>query len=100
MHLALRVLVSALCPVCTYYRVDTSWGDLEVLECSVRIVVRLHACLCGLGSHCYMFVPAAYELTGLARGGQQIQGCKEVYGKAINLLVELASLQVSLLTWH
>jgi V-type H+-transporting ATPase subunit D len=39
-----------------------------------------------------------YELTGLARGGQQIQGCKEVYGKAINLLVELASLQTSFVT--
>lgn len=37
---------------------------------------------------------SAYELTGLSRGGQQVQRCKEVFGKAIKLLVELASLQV------
>ena len=39
-------------------------------------------------------LPSAYELTGLSRGGQQVQRCKEVFGKAIKLLVELASLQV------
>lgn len=38
------------------------------------------------------------ELTGLARGGQQIQGCKVAYVKAIEVLVELASLQTSFLT--
>ena len=37
---------------------------------------------------------AAYELTGLSRGGQQVNNCKEVFAKAVNLLVELASLQV------
>ena len=36
----------------------------------------------------------AYGLTGLARGGQQVTRCKEVFGKAVKLLVELASLQV------
>lgn len=38
------------------------------------------------------------DLTGLARGGQQIQLCRGAYVKAIELLVELASLQTSFLT--
>nr|XP_043627963.1 V-type proton ATPase subunit D [Erigeron canadensis] len=38
------------------------------------------------------------DLTGLARGGQQVQGCKAAYVKAIEVLVELASLQTSFLT--
>lgn len=38
------------------------------------------------------------DLTGLARGGQQIQGCRVAHLKAIELLVELASLQTSFLT--
>lgn len=42
----------------------------------------------------FAVLPSAYELTGLSRGGQQVQRCKEVFGKAIKLLVELASLQV------
>ena len=37
----------------------------------------------------------AYELTGLSRGGQQVNNCKEVFAKAVTLLVELASLQVN-----
>ena len=37
-------------------------------------------------------------LTGLGRGGQQITKCREVFGKAVQTLVELASLQVSLAT--
>jgi hypothetical protein len=36
----------------------------------------------------------AFEFTGLGRGGQQIQKAKEVYTKAVETLVELASLQV------
>ena len=36
----------------------------------------------------------AFELTGLGRGGQQIQKAKETYQKAVEVLVELASLQV------
>ncbi|KAG7022986.1 V-type proton ATPase subunit D, partial [Cucurbita argyrosperma subsp. argyrosperma] len=38
------------------------------------------------------------DLTGLARGGQQIQLCRGAYVKAIEVLVELASLQTSFLT--
>ena len=40
----------------------------------------------------------AYELTGLARGGQQIDKAKKSYGRAITLLVDLASLQTSFIT--
>lgn len=38
------------------------------------------------------------DLTGLARGGQQVQGCRLAYLKAIEVLVDLASLQTSFLT--
>ncbi|KAK9726647.1 hypothetical protein RND81_05G228000 [Saponaria officinalis] len=38
------------------------------------------------------------DLTGLARGGQQVQQCRVAYIKAIEVLVELASLQTSFLT--
>lgn len=38
------------------------------------------------------------DLTGLARGGQQVQACRTAYVKAIEVLVELASLQTSFLT--
>ena len=38
------------------------------------------------------------DLTGLARGGQQIQLCRAAFVKAVELLVELASLQTSFLT--
>lgn len=38
------------------------------------------------------------DLTGLARGGQQVQACRAAYIKSIELLVELASLQTSFLT--
>ncbi|CAO3650705.1 unnamed protein product [Mucor fragilis] len=37
----------------------------------------------------------AFEFTGLGRGGQQIQRAKEVYTKAVETLVELASLQTA-----
>jgi V-type H+-transporting ATPase subunit D len=36
-----------------------------------------------------------FNLTGLSRGGQQIQKSRETYVKAVGTLVELASLQVS-----
>jgi len=39
-----------------------------------------------------------YELAGLAKGGQQLKRMKATYGKAITLLVELASLQTSFVT--
>ncbi|CAM8978135.1 unnamed protein product [Rhodiola kirilowii] len=38
------------------------------------------------------------DLTGLARGGQQVQACRAAYVKAIEVLVELASLQTSFIT--
>jgi V-type H+-transporting ATPase subunit D len=38
------------------------------------------------------------DLTGLARGGQQVQACRVAYVNAIEVLVELASLQTSFLT--
>jgi len=44
-----------------------------------------------------LFLLAAYGLTGLSRGGQQVSKCKEVFGKAVKLLVDLASLQVCIL---
>lgn len=40
----------------------------------------------------------SYELTGLSRGGQQIDRLKKNYAKAIELLVQLASLQTSFVT--
>jgi V-type H+-transporting ATPase subunit D len=36
-----------------------------------------------------------FTMTGLGRGGQQVQRAREVYTKAVETLVELASLQVS-----
>ena len=39
-----------------------------------------------------------YELTGLSRGGQQMAKLKANYKRAIELLVELASLQASFIT--
>jgi len=39
-----------------------------------------------------------YELTGLSRGGQQVNNCSVTYHKAVTLLVELASLQTSFVT--
>ncbi|OXA60538.1 V-type proton ATPase subunit D [Folsomia candida] len=40
----------------------------------------------------------SYELTGLARGGQQLAKLKKNYQKAISVLVDLASLQTSFVT--
>ncbi|KAI9208867.1 ATP synthase subunit D-domain-containing protein [Polychytrium aggregatum] len=37
----------------------------------------------------------AFELTGLGRGGQQIQKSKDTYKKAVEVLIELASLQTA-----
>ena len=36
-----------------------------------------------------------FGLTGLGKGGQQVQRCRETYARAVETLVELASLQVS-----
>nr|XP_019011273.1 V-type H+-transporting ATPase subunit D [Kwoniella pini CBS 10737]OCF50054.1 V-type H+-transporting ATPase subunit D [Kwoniella pini CBS 10737] len=38
---------------------------------------------------------ANFNLTGLSRGGQQIQKCRDTYVKAVGTLVELASLQTA-----
>ena len=38
-----------------------------------------------------------FGLTGLGKGGQQVQRCRETYARAVETLVELASLQVWLL---
>ncbi|KAK9531382.1 hypothetical protein VZT92_010809 [Zoarces viviparus] len=40
----------------------------------------------------------SYELTGLARGGEQLSRLKRNYARAVELLVELASLQTSFVT--
>uniref|UniRef100_A0A0X3NKZ2 V-type proton ATPase subunit D n=1 Tax=Schistocephalus solidus TaxID=70667 RepID=A0A0X3NKZ2_SCHSO len=42
--------------------------------------------------------PLAYELTGLSGGGQQIDKLKKAYARAVELLVNLASLQTSFVT--
>lgn len=39
-----------------------------------------------------------FALTGLGKGGQQVQRCRETYSRAVETLVELASLQVSSLS--
>ncbi|CAI7593721.1 unnamed protein product [Penicillium pancosmium] len=38
-----------------------------------------------------------FGLTGLGKGGQQIQRCRETYARAVETLVELASLQTAFL---
>ena len=40
----------------------------------------------------------SYEFAGLARGGQQLAKLKKNFMRAIQLLVELASLQTSFIT--
>jgi V-type H+-transporting ATPase subunit D len=47
---------------------------------------------------CYQDGTDSYEFAGLARGGQQLAKLKKNYAKAIQLLVELASLQTSFIT--
>lgn len=37
-----------------------------------------------------------FGLTGLGKGGQQVQKCRETYARAVEALVELATLQVCL----
>ena len=38
-----------------------------------------------------------FAMTGLGKGGQQVQRCRETYARAVEALVELASLQVRML---
>ena len=40
-----------------------------------------------------------FGLTGLGKGGQQVQRCRETYARAVETLVELASLQVRRCGW-
>ncbi|XP_053212695.1 V-type proton ATPase subunit D-like [Panonychus citri] len=47
---------------------------------------------------CYQDGSDSYELAGLSRGGQQLAKLKKNYARAIELLVELASLQTSFIT--
>lgn len=47
---------------------------------------------------CVLLNISGYELTGLSRGGQQIDKLKKNYAKAVELLVQLASLQTSFIT--
>ena len=44
---------------------------------------------------CFILFSSAYEYTGLARGGQQIDRIKKNFAKAVDMLVDLASLQSS-----
>lgn len=44
---------------------------------------------------CDSAISPEFQLAGLSRGGQQIQKAREIYRKALETLVELASLQVS-----
>ncbi|RKO96477.1 hypothetical protein CXG81DRAFT_19720 [Caulochytrium protostelioides] len=37
----------------------------------------------------------AFSLTGLGRGGQQVQKCRDTYRKAVEILIDLASLQTA-----
>lgn len=39
-----------------------------------------------------------FGLTGLGKGGQQVQRCRETYRRAVETLVELASLQTAFVT--
>ncbi|KAI4140423.1 MAG: hypothetical protein LQ340_007871 [Diploschistes diacapsis] len=39
-----------------------------------------------------------FGLTGLGKGGQQVQRCRETYARAVETLVELASLQTAFVT--
>jgi hypothetical protein len=41
-----------------------------------------------------------FGLTGLGKGGQQVQRCRETYARAVETLVELASLQVRASSTH
>jgi hypothetical protein len=49
---------------------------------------------------CPFIIPscAAQDFLGLSRGGQQIKDCREHYGKALEALIQLASLQTAFIT--
>ncbi len=62
-----------------------------------RCRMRRHDCGLLMADH-LLLGSLDFNLTGLSRGGQQIQKCRETYVKAVGTLVELASLQVSSVT--
>lgn len=41
-----------------------------------------------------------FAMTGLGKGGQQVHRCRETYTRAVEALVELASLQVCRIVWR
>jgi len=47
---------------------------------------------------CYQDGSDVHEFAGLARGGQQLTKLKKNYARAVQLLVDLASLQTSFIT--
>lgn len=46
----------------------------------------------------YMDGPDAYDLTGLGKGGANIAKLKKNYSRAVQLLIELATLQTCFIT--
>lgn len=71
------------------------------LKCITKVeMVNISCLLSRLWSYHNLnyYCLTAFEFTGLGRGGQQIQRAKEVYTKAVETLVELASLQVKFTT--
>lgn len=78
--------------------VSLSLAELPVSLCIVSKVlffylVRKHHSS-NSNKYYLMICFSGYELTGLARGGEQLAKLKRNYAKAVELLVELASLQV------
>ena len=64
----------------------------------VKCAYILYSWLTSIGISKLLFYFLGYELTGLSRGGQQIDRLKKNYAKAVELLVQLASLQTSFVT--
>lgn len=72
----------------------TLWVLLIFMQLWFWWVLTLAPILWGSASWWDSFYFPGYELTGLARGGEQLAKLKRNYAKAVELLVELASLQV------
>lgn len=77
---------------------DSEFFILIYLLCNASSCVIWSVFNSNCFNKCNFNFQLAYELTGLARGGQQIDKAKKSYGRAITLLVELASLQTSFIT--
>ena len=61
-------------------------------------IPKFNACGSGSGGEGGTSTESKSELTGLGRGGKQVQKCKKAYKEALQTLVELASLQTAFLT--